>query len=150
MTTTYRIHGVSDDTDTCEVFGKIELKSVIMLRVVEDGEETGELIYAGSTCGPRLLAKRGKRVSSARFRDAASAADRVRAQADEWADEFLSITLNQYIAGNATAYLNANNGDTAAALADAKQGYADVQAEARTIKSGTLAGTRFARQLPTL
>lgn len=151
MTTTYRIHGVSDDTDTCEVCGKVELKSVVMLRVLDDeGQETGELLYAGSTCGPRLLARSGKRVTSRRFRDAAAAADRVLKRATEWADEFAAITLNQYIAANHEALMRFADYNIATALANAKSHYAEVQREITIIRSGTVAGTRFAASLPTL
>lgn len=151
MTTTYRVHGITDDTDTCEVCGKIELKSVIMLAIIEDGEELGELIYAGSTCGPRLLAKQyGKRVTPSRVRDAATAAERVRLEAIRWAQEFAALTVNQYIAANANAYLNSTHGDVTAALNAARQGYLDVQHEAAAILAGNLTGTRFERNLPTL
>lgn len=150
MTTTYRVHGVSDDTDTCENCGKIELRSVVMLRVLDDGEETGELIYVGSTCASRLLAKRGKRVTAARVRDAAGAAARVLTEATKWAHEFAALTVNQYIAANANAYLNSTHGDVTAALNAARQGYLDVQHEAAAILAGKLTGTRFEQRLPTL
>lgn len=149
MTTTYRIYGTTDDTDTCEVCGKIELRSVVMLAVIEDDNETGELIYAGTTCAARKLAKRGTRTTAARVRDAADAAARVMGRAREFAAEFEGIALNAYIAANAEAYLNLH-GTTTAALAAARTGHADLLAEVATIRSGSLTGTRFAAYLPTL
>lgn len=148
--TTYRVHGITDETDTCEVCGKIDLRRVVMLAVLDADGNTEEIIYAGTTCAARKLAQRGTRVRAARVADAAAAAGRLLATATSWADEFAAVTLNQYIAANATAYLNVNGGDVAAALAAAKLGYADVQREVELIKSGTLAGTRFAAQLPIL
>lgn len=149
MTTTYRIHGTTDDTDTCEQCGKIELRSVVMLAVLDDGEETGELIYVGTTCAARKLATRGVRTTAARVRDASAAAARVMDRAREFADEFEDITLNAYIAANATAYLNLH-GTVPAALAAARVGYADLLAEVAAIRTGSLTGTRFAAYLPTL
>lgn len=150
MTTSYRVHGTSDTTDTCEVCGKIELRSVIMLAIMDDDSETGELIYAGSTCASRLLAKRGTRITAARVRDASAAAGRIRQQARKFADEFRDITLNAYIAANAVSYLNAHRGDTTAALSAAKVGHAELLAEVADIDAGTLTGTRFAKSLPRL
>lgn len=146
--TTYRVHGVSDDTDTCEVCGKSELRSVIMLAVLDADGETGELIYAGSTCAARMMAQRGKRVTATRVRYAADAAANVMDRAREFADEFRAITVNGYIAANSTAYLNANRQDTAKALAAARAGYVELQAEIAAIDAGTLAGTRFVSLLP--
>lgn len=147
---TYRVHGITDDTDTCEFCGKIELRRVVMLAVLDDGEETGELIYAGTTCAARMISGSGARVSVTRVRDAATAADRIAVQAGRFADEFENVTLNQYIAANAVAYLNANGGDSAAALAAAKVGYVDLQSEIKAIRAGNLSETRFAGQLPVL
>lgn len=146
--TTYRVHGVSDDTDTCEVCGKSELRSVIMLAVLDVDGETGELIYAGSTCAARMIAQRGKRVTATRVRYAADAAANVMDRAREFADEFRTITVNAYIAANSTAYLNANGQDTTRALAAARAGYVELQAEIAAIDAGTLAGTRFVGLLP--
>jgi len=150
MTTTYRMHGTTDDTDTCEFCGKIELRSVVMLAALVDGEETGELIYADSTCAARKLAQSGKRVSAARVRDASAAAGRVMTQAREFASEMSGVTVNAYIAANSVAYLNAAGGDACAAIAAAKSGYADLAVELAAIDRGELSGTRFARLLPVL
>lgn len=141
----YRVHGTTDDTDTCEVCGKIELRSVIMLAVLDvEGSETGELIYAGTTCASRMLAQRGKRITPTRVRYAVDAAANVMDRAREFADEFRAITVNGYIAANSTAYLNANGHDITRALTAARAGHAELMAEVATIDAGNLAGTRFA------
>lgn len=148
MMTSYRVHGTTDDTDTCEMCGKIELRSVVMLAVLDTDGETGELIYAGSTCASRMLAKRGTRVTAARVRDASTAAARVRAQAAVFAAEMGALTFGQYIAANSTAYLNASGGNVTAALAAGKAGYLSMLREVADIEAGRLAGTRFELLLP--
>jgi hypothetical protein len=148
--TNYRVHGITDDTDTCEVCGKTELRRVVMLAVLDADGNAEEMIYAGTTCAARKLAQRGIRVRAARIAAAAATANRVRMQASEWADEFGALSLNAYIAGNATAYLNMHPGDTTAALAAARAGYADMLAEVAAVRSGALAETRFAKLLPVL
>lgn len=148
--TSYRVHGTTDDTDTCEVCGKIELRSVVMLMALDADGNADELIYAGTTCAARLLAKRGTRATATRVRDAATAAARVMVQAREFADEFRGMAVNAYIAANSTAYLNAAAGDVAAALAAARAGHAVVVAEVASIDAGDLAGTRFVALLPKL
>lgn len=146
----YRVHGITDDTDTCEICGKTELRRVVMLAVLDTDGPTGELIYAGSSCAARKLATRGTRTTAARVRDAATAADRIRTAARAWADEFGPLTLNAYLAANSTALLNATSGDTSAALDLGKRRYAETQSEVAAINAGTLTGTRFEKQLPTL
>jgi hypothetical protein len=148
--TSYRIHGMTDDTDTCEVCGKRELRRVVMLAVLDADGNAEEIIYAGTTCAARKLAQRGKSIRAGRIADAAAAAARLMDNARDWANIDANCTLNQYIAANCTALLNANNHDTAAALTAAKTGYADMRREAELILSGTLAATRFEKHLPTL
>lgn len=148
MTTNYRIHGVTDDTDTCEVCGKIELRRVVMLAALDADGNTEEIVYAGTTCAARMLAKRGKRTTAAKVRDAASAATLVAAQARKFAAEMAPLSLSRYIAANHVGLLNATGGDVAAALALAKVHYAELQAEIASINAGDLADTRFARMLP--
>lgn len=150
MTTTYRVHGTTDDTDACEICGKVDLRSVVMLAVLEDGTETGELIYVGTTCAARALAQRGTRTTAAKVRGAAGTAERVITQARKFADEFRDISVNDYIAANSVAYLNANRGDITAALAAAKAGHVALMAELAIIDGGTVMGTRFEDSLPTI
>lgn len=148
MTASYRVHGTTDDTDTCEMCGKTELRSVVMLAVLDNDGPTGELIYAGSTCAARMLAKRGTRITATRIRGASVAAARVAEQAREFAAEFAPFTLNQYIAANSRAYLNAAGGSVAGALAAARDGYVALRREIAAIEGGTLVGTRFESLLP--
>lgn len=148
--TTYRVHGVTDETDTCEVCGKVELRRVVMLAVLDADGNTEEILYAGTTCAARKLAKRGTRVTARRVGNAAAAADRVVARANEFADEFAAVSFNQYIAANSTGLLNFTNGDTTAALAKGRRNFAELQDEIALIRTGNLTGTRFEGQLPTL
>lgn len=148
--TTYRMHGITDDTDTCELCGKVELRRVVMLAVLDADGNTEEIVYAGTTCAARKLAKAGKRTTAARVRDAAAAASRVAERAADFAAEFAPLSLNDFIAANATGLLNVTNGDTTAALALARTRYAELQTEIAAIRAGKLAETRFAKMLPTL
>jgi hypothetical protein len=148
--TSYRIHGITDDTDTCEICGKAELRRVVMLAVLDADGNTEEIIYAGTTCAARKLAQRGTRVRASRITDAAAAAERVMAAARNWADEFAPLSLSRFIAANATGLLNVANGDTAAALALARTRFAELQDEIEAVRRGDLAVTRFASRLPIL
>lgn len=148
--TSYRVHGITDETDTCEVCGKVELRRVVMLAVLDADGNTEEIIYAGTSCTARKLAQTGTHTTAVRVRDAAAAAARVLDQAREFADDMASCTLNMYVAANRVALLNANNNDTTAALAAAKRQYAELQDEIKAIRAGDLSATRFARKLPTL
>jgi hypothetical protein len=151
MTTTrYRVYGTTDDTDTCEVCGKIELRSVVMLMALDADGNDDEIVYAGTTCAARKLRAAGRAITPTRVRHAATAAANVKARAAEFVDEFAGFTVNQYIAANATAYLNAAGGDLAGALSAARDGYAALQIELGAIRSGKLDGTRFAQLLPVL
>lgn len=146
----YRVHGITDETDTCEVCGKTELRRVVMLAALDADGNTEAIIYAGTTCAARKLRTRGTHTTATRVRDASEAASRVWASARSWAAEFGPLTLNAFIAANCTGLLNATNGNTTEALALGKTRYAETQAEVATILAGTLAGTRFESKLPTL
>jgi hypothetical protein len=148
--TSYRLHGITDDTDTCEICGKVELRRVVMLAALDADGNTEEIVYAGTTCAARALSKRGVRTTAAKVRDAAAAAARVADRAREFAAEFAPITLNEYIAANHVGLMNATNGDVTAALAKARTDYAGLQREIGLIRSGALTGTRFEASLPTL
>jgi hypothetical protein len=141
--TTYRMHGLTDDTDTCEICGKVELRRVVMLMALDADGNDEEIVYAGTTCAARALAVRGTRTTAARVRDAAAAADRVHAQAREFVAEMDGLTFNQYLKAN---WIYAQNFGVQAA----RNSYDDLQVEVATLKTGTLTGTRFARLLPTL
>lgn len=84
----YRLLGTTDDNATCDQCGRVELKMTYVLEALDaDGSSLGEL-YAGSSCGPRLIARTsGRAVKSAALRNSANAANRVRANVLEWANE---------------------------------------------------------------
>jgi hypothetical protein len=48
---TYRIVGITDERDTCELCGRTNLKSVIVL------DADGEFVYYGSECGAKMTGK---------------------------------------------------------------------------------------------
>lgn len=156
MTKAYRLIGTGDDTDTCEVCGKTELRAVLIVEPIDlDGNSDGDAIYAGSTCGARLLTRTlGRRVTSRRMLDAAAAAERVIATARKWGAEFAPLTRNQFLAANANGLLNLTGGDTAAALELGARRWAETIAEAERLISATsggdLIGTRFESKLPRL
>jgi hypothetical protein len=148
--TSYRVHGMTDDTDTCEHCGKEDLRRVVMLAALDADGNTEEIIHVGTTCASRLLARRGTRTTAAKVRDAADAAGRGMAQARAFADEFAPLTLSQFTTANATGLLNVTGGDSTTALALAKVRYAELQTEITAIRAGDLAATRFAAKLPTI
>jgi hypothetical protein len=150
--TSYRMHGISDDTDTCEICGKVELRRVVMLQVLDADGNPEELIYAGTTCAARKLAKSGTRTTAAKVRDAAGDAARVWEQARAYVAEMDGITFGRYMMANRVAADNASQreGFRRTALEIAREWHADSMAEVAAIKSGTLAGTRWERKLPTL
>jgi malate synthase len=148
--------GITDDSDTCEVCGKIELRRVMAIAPIDaDGNMDGETFYAGSTCGARLISKStGRRVTAKRLTDAADAASRVLAAAKSFMAEFEDMRLNDYLKANGNALLNVTHGDVDAALDLGRQRYAETVAEARKVLAATapagLIGTRFEANLPKL
>ena len=61
MTRQYKLKGINDDHDTCEICGKTELKRVMWLvEVSEDGDEITEAFPAGLICGAKLLGIKSK------------------------------------------------------------------------------------------
>ena len=150
----FRLLGINDDTDTCDVRGKVELRRVMAIEPLDaDGNSDGEAIYAGSTCGARMLTRTlGRRVTAKRLIEAAAAADRALASAKRWADEFVSMGLAGYIAANANGLLNVTGGDVDKARALGRTRHAETVNEALKIRRATTAagliGTRFERSLP--
>lgn len=156
MSEGYRLMGISDDTDTCDVCGKIELRRVMMIVPLDsDGNADGDAIYAGSTCGARMISKSsGRRVTAKRLTDASEAATRALTAAKEFMAEFEDMRLSEYIKANANGLLNVTHGDTDAALELGRERYAETIAEARKVLAATspagLVGTRFEGRLPRL
>ncbi len=152
----YRLLGINDDTDTCDVCGKIELRRVMAIEPLDaDGNSDGDVIYAGSTCGARMLSRTlGRRVTAKRVTDAAESVARLMTRAREWADEFADMRENEYIKANANGLLNVTGGDVDAALELGRERYVETIREAlkiRDAKDGAgLIGTRFENSLPTL
>lgn len=143
MTTSYRVHGITDETDTCEVCGKVELKRVIMLGVLDADGNQEDIIYAGSTCAARKLSNAGAAVKATRVRDAASAAGRVWTQARAFVTEMDGVTFNVYLKANWVAAQNHG-------VQRIRDGFDEMLIEIAAIKAGTLAGTRWEKNLPVI
>lgn len=74
----YRVLGTTDDVTTCELCGRVELKSTVALQPLDpDGGADGEPVYFGSDCAARAAGWTQKEV-----RKAAGAADRARVEAE--------------------------------------------------------------------
>ncbi len=156
MSEGYRLMGITDDSDTCEVCGKIELRRVMAIAPIDaDGNADGETFYAGSTCGARLISRSlGRRITSKRLTDAAAAATRALTAAKAFMAEFEDMRLNDYLKVNGNALLNITRGDVDAALELGRERYIETVAEARKVLAATspsgLIGTRFEANLPKL
>lgn len=60
MNKKYTLKGINNDSDTCEICGKVELKRVMWLAELDaDGGETHNIIAAGTTCGAVALGLNG-------------------------------------------------------------------------------------------
>lgn len=56
MTKKYAYKGTNQDTETCEVCGRTDLKKVMWLVELDpNGNELGEAFATGTTCGSKLL-----------------------------------------------------------------------------------------------
>ena len=56
----YRYLGVTDECTDCELCGKPNLKSTVVLQPIDDdGNRDGDPVYFGSTCAARALAVAG-------------------------------------------------------------------------------------------
>lgn len=143
MTTSYRVHGISDDTDTCEICGKTELRRVVMLAVLDADGNQEDLLYAGSTCAARKLSDSWTKIKASKIRDAAGMAATVWTQAREFVKDFEGITFEQYIEANQTAARNHG-------AQKMRESFAGLTEELILVKSGTLTGTRWEKKLPTL
>ncbi len=77
-TATYRVLGTTDEITRCEHCGRDDLRSTVVLAVLDDeGNDTGERVYFGSTCG----AKAAGWTTARKFREDAAAADRAKGAA---------------------------------------------------------------------
>jgi hypothetical protein len=155
-TPAYRLLGTNDDTDTCEVCGKPELRRVMALQPLDDdGTPDGDVIYAGTTCGARMLTRSlGRRVTATLLLYSNDAIGRALVDAREWAREFAYLPEARFLVANSLALLRRNNDDMQAAIADGKALHAATVAEARKLlhaRTGAdLIGTRFESRLPKL
>ena len=56
MTKRYALKGINDEETVCTICGRVELKRVMWLQELDsDGNEIGEAIHCGTTCGAHLL-----------------------------------------------------------------------------------------------
>jgi hypothetical protein len=98
-TAAYRILGTTDEVTTCEHCGRDDLRGTVVLAALDDeGDDTGERIYFGSTCG----AKAAGWTTARKFREAAENADRAKgvalrkardARFAEWVRETYAVTI---------------------------------------------------------
>ena len=87
----YRFIGTTDDTTTCDQCGKAELRSTIILALLDADGNVAETVYYGSTCAARALtARTGRRHTGAKVLDEARAAQRLRESADREARALLA------------------------------------------------------------
>ena len=84
--TSYRVRGTTDDVTTCQQCGKPELKGTVILDILDADGNTEDVTYAGSTRAAKMA---GGRVTGAKIRQQADAADYRRAEAVRYARERL-------------------------------------------------------------
>ncbi|MQS17472.1 hypothetical protein F7Q99_36135 [Streptomyces kaniharaensis] len=91
--TAYRILGTTDENTTCDHCGRKDLKHTVVFDIADaEGNPTGELFYAGSSCATTLpgLQHLSAATIRQRARSAQLAADVRAAQEREWAGEILA------------------------------------------------------------
>lgn len=85
--TDYRVRGTTDDVTTCQQCGKAELKGTVILDILDADGNTEDITYAGSTCAAKMT---GRRLTGAKVRQLAEAADYRRAEAVRIAQDVLA------------------------------------------------------------
>lgn len=55
--TRYRYVGVTDERITCDLCGKDELKSTVVLYVLDEDGNDDEIVYYGSSCAAKVLGR---------------------------------------------------------------------------------------------
>ena len=86
--TAYRVRGTTDDVTTCQQCGKPELKGTVILDILDADGNTEDVIYAGTTCAAKMT---GRRITGAKVRQQAEAADARRAEAVRFAAEMIAF-----------------------------------------------------------
>lgn len=89
----YRIIGTTDENTECNHCGRIELKFTVVFDTLDaDGNQTGDLYYAGSSCATKLPGFTHRSAASIRSdaRRIQTAADRAAAAKRQWAREILA------------------------------------------------------------
>lgn len=77
--TAYELIGTTDENTECDVCGRIELRSTVVFDILDaDGNRTGNLLYAGSSCATTLpgFTRRSASTILSRARALQTAADR--------------------------------------------------------------------------
>lgn len=74
----YRMIGTTDDVVDCAKCGKPDLRATVVLELLDAEGNSEGITYFGSTCAARALATRGIRISAAKVRSEADAAQRQR------------------------------------------------------------------------
>jgi hypothetical protein len=86
----YRYIGVTDDCVECQRCGKADLKSTIVLAILDAEGNDSEVTYYGSSCAARALGRTG-RGQAAKILTEAQAAQRQLAQRVAFARELLAF-----------------------------------------------------------
>lgn len=82
----FRVLGTTDDVTVCELCGRAELRGTVVLAVLDaDGNDTGERVHYGSSCGARAAGWTTAEVNRmAKDADAAARALRVAEHTAVW------------------------------------------------------------------
>ncbi len=145
----YRLIGTTDDCTQCDFCGKAELRMTVVIESLDaDGNADSDPIYAGTTCAARKLNM--GRGGARKVSDAGNAVKRLMGEAKRFADEMRGIAFNTYLKANLVAFQNYQERTGESGAQFAKDSWHELNAEVALIDSGTLVGTRFEKQLPTL
>jgi len=144
MTKQYTLKGINEDHDTCEVCGKTDLQKVMWLSEIDsDGNESGDPIAAGTTCGAKLLGLRlrsHKKIQSA-VKDIAIRKIRRAIRSLKTSDMFCTVWINgsRYKMPKSIAYYaKRNNMQLAEACKMRKEMYPILRFEDKPITSETI------------
>lgn len=150
--TYFRALGTTDESTTCDQCGRTELKSTYVIEELdEDGGHLG-IIYAGSTCGPRLIKARsaiGQNVKIGTLRKEFEHAASVLRVAREWRKEAVQTYGTEPTKAGLLTYAR-HNGHAIRSYEQGKRFYDELMNDIAKIGVGELRGTRFERQLRTI
>lgn len=96
--TAYRVRGTTDDVTACGWCGREDLKSTVIMEVLDADGSTGDVIYAGSDCAATLAGRTQKAIRS-ESRRAGEAARREREQAKRAESTAQTAVFLAWVAG---------------------------------------------------